>query len=258
MKKRYDYSDYIEKYLEGNMDSKELKWFRSEISSNPDLAREIHLNKEVSRALNEKEVIDLRERLENIHETISADSIPYERRFLRNKVLWASVASVAILITLSVMAYFLMFRTYTNEKLFSLYYEKYEGSSNVRSGNTDPNDIFTQAIQMYNSKDYNKALILFEKVLAKDSLNMTANMSVGISNMEKESYDDAKRPFERIIDHNDNLYVEQAEWYLALCYLVTNNTTRAKDLFENINNNKSYNNKEAREILQKLDHEKEY
>jgi len=257
MKKRYDYSDYIEKYLEGNMDSKELKWFRSEISSNPDLAREIQLNKEVSKALNEKEVIDLRERLENIHETISADSIPYERRFIRNKVLWASVASVAVLITLSLMAYFLMFRTYSNEKLFNRYYEKYEVSSLVRSGNSDPNDIFSQAMSMYNKKEYINAVILFEKVLAIDSLNMTANMSLGISKIETSNPDDAKRPFERIIDHNDNLYVEQAEWYLALCYLVTNNTTRAKDLFEKINNNKSYNNKEAREILQNLVHEKE-
>lgn len=256
MKKRYNYSDYIEKYLEGKLDSKELKWFRAEMSSNPDLAREIQLRREVNRALKEKDVIDLREQLENIHETISADSIPYERRLHRNKVLWASVASVAVLITLSILAYFLMFRTYSNEKLFNMYYEKYEGSSIVRSGIINPDDIFTQAVQSYNNNDYDRAVILFEQVLEKDSLNMTANMDLGISKMEKEKYDEAKKPFKSIINHNDNLFVEQAEWYLALCYLVTNNTARAKDLFEKILNNSSYNYKKAGEILQKLHHEK--
>ena len=46
--------------------------------------------------------------------------------------------------------------------------------------------------------------------------------------MGEELYVDARKSLTRVIEHNDNLFVQKAEWYLAGCLLALDETDRAR------------------------------
>ena len=70
--------------------------------------------------------------------------------------------------------------------------------------------------------------------------------------MEIKQYDEANKNFKRIIDHKANAFIESAEWYLGLCYLMTNDNLKAREVFEDIASSDGYYKKEARRILKKI------
>ena len=70
--------------------------------------------------------------------------------------------------------------------------------------------------------------------------------------MEINEYGEANKKFNKIIDHKANAFIESAQWYLGLCYLRTEKSEKAKDIFSSIANSRSYYNKDARRILKKM------
>ena len=70
--------------------------------------------------------------------------------------------------------------------------------------------------------------------------------------MEIKRYNDANKSFRKIIDGNYILYLEQAEWYLAFCYLMTDNREKAREQFTLIENRKGYYQDKAKRILKRI------
>ena len=70
--------------------------------------------------------------------------------------------------------------------------------------------------------------------------------------MEIEEYNNAGISFNKVISQNDNLYIEQAEWYLGMVYLFTNEKEKARIQFRKIKNGEGYYRDEAAKILRKL------
>ena len=75
----------------------------------------------------------------------------------------------------------------------------------------------------------------------------------GISEIELTEYLKANRSFKKVMNDNDNLYKEQAEWYSGLCYLMLDSVDQAKEQFKKIAQKDSYYKDEALDILLKLD-----
>jgi hypothetical protein len=89
-------------------------------------------------------------------------------------------------------------------------------------------------------------------VVESNPKDMSANLLNGISNYEDKKYREAKQSFGMVIDDNNNLYVDQAEWYLALCYLQTDENDKAMKLFEIIRNEGGFYSKDAKKYIRKM------
>ena len=100
--------------------------------------------------------------------------------------------------------------------------------------------------------DYPAALELFSQVLDADKENIPVQFYSGISNIELGQYQDALLPFQFIMDHKQNLYIERAEWYAALCHLKLNEDDNALNLFRNISLSNSFYKDRAHEILKSI------
>ncbi|MCU0371569.1 MAG: tetratricopeptide repeat protein, partial [Bacteroidales bacterium] len=75
----------------------------------------------------------------------------------------------------------------------------------------------------------------------------------GISNIEIKNYPKAIQMFESIISDADNLYVENAQWYLGLSHLVAGEMQEADSIFNVIASvNDHYYCKDAKSILEKI------
>ena len=246
------YQDYIQPFLDGELSRQELDRISKELESNAVLAEDIKLYREVDLAIKEQDVMDLRSQLNNIH-----DSLDYrvrEPRYIpryKKVISYAAIASLAVLLSAGLL-YKLNTRKLTNDKIYEKFYEPYEVTMVYRSADTDVQKMLSNAMTKYEAKDYQAAINLFEQILANDPGNMETELYSGISYMEAEQYKKADRSFNTIIGHNDNLYVEQAEWSLGFCYLMTKKNKEARDLFTEIASKEGYYSKQASQLLRRI------
>jgi tetratricopeptide (TPR) repeat protein len=139
-----------------------------------------------------------------------------------------------------------------SEKIMKHYYKIYEPPTSQRSAESGTNADFTLALEFYNTHDYEKAAVLFNKVLENKPNDMQTVLLKGVSNFEEKKYPEAKQSFVKVIDDKDNLYIDQAQWYLALCYLNTYETEKAKQLFKIIVNGDGIYKSDAKKIIRGL------
>jgi tetratricopeptide (TPR) repeat protein len=161
----------------------------------------------------------------------------------------AAAAAIAVLMIAGGALLLTQQRSYTAEKLFSMYYDTDRTIELTRSGNAN----IVEAILKFQQKDFQGASLLFAEILDKDSSNIAVWFYNGISYIETNRIDDAVKAFRYIIDDKNNLYVEHAEWYLGLCYLKNEQIDYAVEQFRKIAaDQKNYHNKEANKLLEKL------
>jgi len=249
MKHQINYSEFIERYLDGEMTGQELIWFEKELDSSEWLQKEVKLRKKVNQAILDEDSMKYRDELEDAYAVYMADgeeSSNKKRKFMvAGSALISVLAGVILILNLTG-------KQYTNEQLFDRYYESYESNTTFRSADIEMNSDLVQAMQFYENKNYNEALKLFESILLTDPSRIGLNFYSGISRMEIKEYELAGKSFGKIIDDRYNIYIEQAEWYLSLCYIITNQDDKAIPLLEKIIDGNGFYHKDAGSILRKL------
>jgi tetratricopeptide (TPR) repeat protein len=247
--KTIDFSYFIERYIAGEMNEAERAWFHKEIEGNQKLREEVALRKKADIALKSYDVILLRNKLTEIEKSRQAQ-VPVNKR--RKHVTLKYAALVAGLIILSGIA-LLSTRSLSKDEIIARYYKPYEGISISRSQHSaGMSDNYTIALEYYNVHDYRNAALYFSKVLSSNPKYMESVMHYGVSNYEEKNYPEAKRSFEKVIDNNDNLFMEDAQWYLALCYIQTDDTKKAADQLTLIKKSESIYRKDAAIILRRM------
>ncbi|HEC42139.1 hypothetical protein LCGC14_2902990 [marine sediment metagenome] len=253
MEKMSKYEEFIQPFLDGELSREELDWFSKELESNAVLAEDIRLYREVDSAIREQDVMDLRDQLDVIHNAIgdpSQESVSPSR--YRKVLSYAAIASLAILVSLGVLLK-VQHNKLTNDQIFEKHYEPYEVTMIYRSAESDYQRVLSQAMTFYESGEFHNAINLFEDILIKDPADMASSLYSGISYMETEQYIQADEKFQKIINHNDNLFVDQAEWYLAFCYLHTGQNLEARGHFKEIaNSESSFYSKKAKKIMRSI------
>ena len=239
------FSEFIERYISNEMTDSEKKWFFEEIEGNETLRREVELRKQTNTILTRTGAINLRNKLTAL-ERERAKNI--QKRFIALKFAAAFIG--IILITGAYM--FTSNNHLTNDELSDQFFKSYEIPIAQRSSVNIENSEYMLGLQYYNARDYKNAAIQFSKVLEKNPNDMQTHLLTGVSNMEEKRYPEAENSFSTVVDDNNSLFVEPAEWYLALCYLKTNETEKANKLFAKIKNEGGYYSSDAKKIIKKI------
>ena len=247
--KTIDFSYFIERYNAGEMNEAEKTWFQKELENNEKLQREVELRRKADMVLKNNNVIQLRNKLSEIEKKRAAEK-PVNNPVKRVSLRYAAVIAGFILVG-SITLYF-NGRSLTTDEILDRFYKSYEVSSPSRSQQAILNSDYSTAIEYYNIHDYRNAALYFSKVLDTDPRYMESTMLKGVSNFEVKNYPDAKTSFIKVIDNNDNLFIEDAQWYLALCYLRTYEQEKAVDQLYAITKSESIYKKDARRIMRKM------
>lgn len=246
--KTKDYSYFIERYLSNEMTESERKWFISELDGNYELQREVDLRRKSEEILKKQATMSLRIKLAEIEKRkveIKKTTSLRKIAVIKYAALFAGVAIITSMIMFST-------RTITSEELVNDFYKVYEAPASQRSSVFIENTDFILGLQYYNAQDYKNAASQFAKVLGKNPNDMQSHLLSGVSNMEEKRYTEAKSSFNTVIDNNDNLFIESAKWYLALCYLKTQDNATASSLLVSIRNEGGLYSKAAKKILKKI------
>jgi tetratricopeptide (TPR) repeat protein len=247
--KAIDFSYFIERYNAHEMSIAEELWFKKELERNDKLRKEVNLRKCADDVLRKQNVMALRNKLSEI-ENLRRETKKSAGR--TKKSVYIKYAAVfAGLVLLGSIALF-SGKNLDNEKIMKRYYKVYEPPTGQRSAIAGTDADFTLALEFYNTRDYEKAAILFNKVLKSKPEDMQTVLLIGVSNFEEKKYPEAKQTFGKVIDNKNNLFIDQAQWYLALCYLNTNENEKAKQLFSIIAKDNGIYKKEANKIIRGL------
>jgi tetratricopeptide (TPR) repeat protein len=205
---------------------------------------------EINHSIMEDEVMALRETMKYMYEDDSevkrTSSVFSKRKF------YYAAASAALLIATGGLVQRLSNSDLSNDAVYSKYYTPYDVTVTYRSGNTEVDRILLNALEHYEEHDYERALVLFEEVLENRQNDMAINLYSGISYMEEEKYKKATHSFNHIISNNDNLFIEQAKWYLSMCYVKTENIEKAELVLNEIIQEESYYKDQAKKVLKDL------
>jgi tetratricopeptide (TPR) repeat protein len=246
--KTIDFSYYIERYNCGEMSESEKTWFEKELVGNEKLRDEVQLRKKTDNILRNQDVLSLRSKLSRIE--MERKAVKPTPRFSRGKV-FKSAAVITILLVLGSIAVLNRGNLSTDE-LLKPFDKLYQPSAGQRSLQINNNEDFIQGLDYFNTSDYRNAAIYFTKVVEANPKDMAANLLNGISNYQDTQYADAKESFVKVIDDNKNLYIDQAQWYLALCYIRTDERDKAVRLLEAIKNEDGYFSKNASKMLRRM------
>jgi len=244
----------LESYIHSELSSEELASFEAELTSNQKLMDEIELIKNIDLALSETDVMQLRNNLQNIAGEIAANK-QTERSFsgkLKAKRIVLSTVAASLILLLGITG--IMSRQSSQDDIYQKFYNRYEATGIVRSANLTANKTLSEALQKFEDQDYNAALDLFSEVISRDQNNMVGHFYTGVSLQETGKYQNAIKEYETVIIDKDNLFTEQAEWYIGLCYLQTNENKKAYQQFKKIAKNEGFYQKKALTILSKIKH----
>lgn len=233
--------EWINRYFEGNLTNAELQQFEEMLQNDTTFAEEVAFHKNVKKAitLNEREA--LKNKLRKL-EAPKANSA--------NRIKW--LAAACILIFAGILSWFMLYTT-SSDDLYAEFYEPYPNTIAPTVRGNDITDDTTKAFRHYDAENYNEALTLFDKIYDSKGKDF-ALFYKGISLMELKRYDEAVHTFKELnTNRNVSDFSSESQWYLALCYLKTNNNEEAVKILKKTAEVQSPVQQKARELLAELE-----
>jgi tetratricopeptide (TPR) repeat protein len=254
MKQEINYSRYVDRYLDGVMSASEKNWFEKELIDNNELQSEVDMQNMIGKVLADQETIQLQAQLDEIYQKTYR---PWRNNIilsnLKKKPVYIITGLVACAILFTIIILGSIKKSSSSAALYAEYYQPAEINMNFRTAEDLVDSDLRSAMSFYENKEYSKAIVLFEKILESDNSRIGLNLYSGISRMEIQQYAEANTNFKRIIDHKANAFLESAEWYLGLCYLMTDDNDKAKEVFNKIASSNGYYRRDAKRILKKIE-----
>lgn len=238
---------HFEELNDGTYSEDEILKILNQNGIDPKIALEIRFQNELNEALRDKNFFEFRRLLKDKLKHQSSE-IQFKNQRNIIKTWHLAAASFTLLLVIGGLWYILSNKTYSTERLLSKYYKPAHPILQVRSVEMNSDDALKEAFNFYQQNDYTNALKYFSTI----DNQITAKFYSGVCYIELEQYDKAITSFEYVVNDKDNLFIEQAEWYMGLIFLMNNQKNRAIDQFKRISGSKSYYSNQAEEILKYL------
>lgn len=255
------YTEIIDKYLGGELEGQGLKDFEEKFNTDPQLQLELKLEKELNAVIKDEDVIDFREQVIEVrtaikdekNNNVGSSKIISFKSIDRQWYLLA--ASVILLFGLAYYFVFLFDQTFSNEQLYSQYYEPYPSDVSVRTNDIGIEDPALLGFMEYEESNFEDAAKYFNLAIQQDDANSNIYFYLAISYLETNFLKDAVRNLKMVVDDKFNLFNEQAKWYLVLAYLKMDKAENEKtilSLLDEIIAKDGDRAKDAKDLLEKL------
>lgn len=242
--------EHIEAYIQGDLTEQETREFEHTLDQNQELADEYQLRKDIENALMDDDLMELKSQVQDMMTEKEKD--PHPLVWFKRKAVKGALVG-ALVLSLSSLGYYAaqVSTISTKEEIFHKYYQPYSVTITDRSGSDEVNTLLTSAMERYKEREYNQALQLFQKVLTKRE-DVAASLYSGISFMEVQKYKQANESFEDVVEDKDNLYLDQARWYMSMCHIRLGNIEDARNMLLTLADESEYYRDKARKVELKL------
>ncbi len=249
--KRSEIYLYSERYINGEMSDAERVWFEKELEGNKALRDEVELRRATDRVIGDSREMRLMSAMNQAEISYFSDrkrALPLRRAFVQRSV------AVALVIFLVAGSVWLPNRKLSPETLFERYYflPPTAEQSVARSVEAGQDHLFSRAVESYNRGEYDEALNYLLQYRSNHQVTPGIEMMIGNSYMEMQEFTKAGSTYVSVIDHGNNLYLEDANFMLGLCYLKTDEIGKAISQFVEIAASESRYRGDASAILRRV------
>ncbi len=230
----------FERFLKGDLSTKEKEALELEIQLNEDLRKEFELFRDAY------DLVGYMERRE-IYAKVKGK---YEKRDSKRIRKYASYVIGIVLTLLAVLLFYKSMNFETNEPIdiAQEYFEPYPDRITTMGNNKNK---LLDAMSLYNNGDYEHAITKFDS-FENDS---TALFYLSVSLMATKKFERASEILKTIHNNESHPYSEASGWYLALSQLSLGEKEAAKKILNNIANdsNLTFHKNDASKILRILE-----
>lgn len=243
--------DLIDRYFENSLSPKEQKIFNDLLQNDTDFKEEFTFQKDLKKviAINQQE--ELKQVLTNKESDIQNDSI-----FSLLPKKWLVAASLVLLLGLSTWTFKSTFYP-SNESIYAEYFQPARNIVQPVVRGEEINTIEYKAFVAYESKDYYKAINLFNSVEESDKASILFYKSLCFLALDKsEEAIGILTPLanaDHLVSEDGEIY-EMSKWYLGLAYIQNGDNQEASTQFAEIIEDPTvkFKKQEAIEILNYL------
>lgn len=240
----YFTTEYMERYVAGELSEAERQTFEQAMDEQPKLEEEFRRHMlargAVFQAAKEEWRADKRQKL---REWRTADK-------KTSSVSWYQMAAaIALLLAVGLGIYFSQTKQSSPEELFLAYYEV---DAAPISRNQAPESDLLKGYQAFNQQNYQEALALWDRLPVDQLDRFTTNeLSYyrGLTYLELGRSTEAIQQLKRIQDSN---FAHRATWYLALIWLKEGQIDKARPLIQGLTEQTSPFQEKAKEVLRQL------
>jgi tetratricopeptide (TPR) repeat protein len=259
-----DYKEIFDRYLDGKLTGDELRKFEELLRKDPVLADELDKYKKLHAVAEEivagesadqqakDDIADFRQQdteqdidLQNFRQALKKAG---RRRI--SPFWYAAAVTIVTVITLAIIL-LLNSKTEMNE-LYARYYEPYHQSERIFEITRSNDDLYF-AVQLFEAGDYSRASLLFNQLADSTGLTRYARFYSGLIYIHQEKWELAIESFMQVIACGASDVLNDARWYLGLCYLRVENPSTAREQFEMLSMAKNEYSKRARKIIRHMD-----
>ena len=229
--------ELLVRYLDGDMNQEERAEFESKLLTDEGARRRLE---DLQTARAAVKLYGLRDRVASVHKEMMVEMRP--EAALRKMGRVRAIARYGLRIAASVAFIAICFFAYnffsvSPGKLYNEKYSSFELSSLRGDNGTEASGVE----EAYRQRNYQQVVALSEK---STEISIKDEFLEAVSYLELDKHTSAIDHFSRVIardrvsDHP--VYNDEAEYYLALCYLKTRNYEKALELMNTIHNNPSH------------------
>jgi tetratricopeptide (TPR) repeat protein len=240
----------IQDYLEGNLKGEALKDFEKRLKEDTTLATEVEEYQHLELGLHSIGVHQFKDEVSR-WETAYQHSQRSSHKGYALRPYYAIAASIALFLTVGI--YLFMNRLPGMDQLYTQHYVPYEDMILDRSDVSEGAKSFLIAgMEAYNHQQYPVAVKNLKEYLQQEPEHYGAALYLGIAQMEINDFDASEASFN--LSQNDPKFEQQAQWYLSLLYLKSEQLERAKTSLQSIlENSQHYKFREAEELLEDIE-----
>jgi len=222
-----DIKTLITQYLNNSLSDKDKKVFDALLKTDAEFAKEVAFQQSLQKVIAKEEYTTLKTHLQSLEKGNS--SINYKK--------WLIAASIVLLVGFSSLWFLNSDTSINSQELYAQNFEPYRNVIKPIVRGESNNDIESKAFAAYETKNYDKALILFDKMLAESNNEITRFYKANVL-LQLDKTEEAITVFEQ----NTNLESEwktKNSWYLALAYLKADDMENAKKQLQTLANNQN-------------------
>lgn len=167
----------------------------------------------------------------------------------KRMVLKIAAFAASFLLLVSVMNYCLAQIQRSPEQIADKYIEDYHEPNSTRKNLTE--NLRLQAMQLYENKQYQEAINLWDKVIVKADKDAVVDDYFwrGLNHLKTGNFEDAIQNFELVIKHPSQKMLIEAYWFSSLAHIKLKNLVLAKEQLQLIARNKGEKSVEAQQLL---------
>jgi tetratricopeptide (TPR) repeat protein len=242
--KTYSRTDYIERYLQGQLKEGELWEFKVKLEKDPELARQLKLQREINETLADNSKLKLRKQLSSTY---------YQTQKVNTFSQWkyqiAAAVAIFILVGGGLTTNLFNSSKIDNTTLYQQNFVPDNSLFTLRAGTSILDASLENAMKEYNNENYVEAIRLF----SMENDNMGAKLYSGFAYMKLSDFDNAILALNEVIDNNNNLFFDQAEYNLALCYLAIGDSKKTIEILNGIIDKQTAYSKKAKKIIKNIE-----